>query len=175
MKFPVLALATSAALLLGACAIQPPVAPAEPQVVAPRPVLDVISDQLQSLTDSGVTIERLDGVLRLTMPGSLAFASNSRDVEPAGREVLDQIASALQAAPDTSARIVGHTDSTGSAGYNQTLSVERAEAVMMYLAEQGIDDARLEASGRGEEMPAADNSTAEGRAENRRVEIEIEG
>lgn len=176
MKLPVLVLAAaSAAVLLGACATQPPVAPDTTPVVAARPALDIVTEQLQALGDSRVKFERLDGALRLTLPGSLAFASDSRDVEPAARDLLGRIATALQAAPDTLVHIIGHTDSTGSAEYNQTLSIARAEAVMMYLAEQGIDTARMDASGMGEEMPVVDNGTTEGRAENRRVEIEIEG
>ena len=175
MKFPVLVLVASATVLLGACATQAPVAPQIAQVVVERPALDVVAEHLQALGDGSVKVERLDGAVRVTLPGALAFASDSREVEPAARDVLGRIATALQAAPDTRVRVIGHTDSTGSAEYNQNLSVARAEAVMMYLAEQGVNHTRLEASGLGEEMPLVDNRTPEGRAENRRVEIEIEG
>lgn len=172
MKLPLLALA---AILLGGCASQPPVTPVAPEVAAQRPVLDVVSEQLQSLDDLGIRVERLDGAVRVTMPGTLAFASDSREVAPAARDALDRIATVLQSAPDTHVRVIGHTDSTGSAPYNQKLSEARAEAVMNYLMDQGVSDDRLEASGLGEEMPVVDNRTAEGRAQNRRVEIEIEG
>ena len=175
MKFPLVVLAASAAVMLGACATPPPAAPAVEQVVAPRPVLDVVSEQLQSLAESGLKVERLDGAVRVTLPGTLAFASDSQEVAPTAHDALDRIATVLQSAPDTQVRIVGHTDSTGSAAYNQKLSEARADAVMDYLVEQGVNDSRMEASGLGEEMPLVDNRSPEGRAANRRVEIEIAG
>lgn len=70
---------------------------------------------------------------------------------------------------------VGHTDSVGSDGYNQTLSVKRSEAVKAYLVEKGIEKNRVYTEGKGEKQPVADNKTAEGRAKNRRVEIEVVG
>jgi OOP family OmpA-OmpF porin len=70
---------------------------------------------------------------------------------------------------------VGHTDWIGTKEYNQALSVRRAEAVKAYLVSKGIDKSRVYTEGKGETMPVADNRTAEGRARNRRVEIEVVG
>ncbi|MBL8348925.1 MAG: OmpA family protein [Burkholderiaceae bacterium] len=70
---------------------------------------------------------------------------------------------------------VGHTDAVGTDGYNQTLSVKRSEAVKAYLVEKGIEKNRVYTEGKGEKQPVADNKTAEGRAKNRRVEIEVVG
>jgi OmpA-OmpF porin, OOP family len=70
---------------------------------------------------------------------------------------------------------VGHTDSVGSDAYNQRLSVRRAEAVKAYLVSKGIEKNRVYTEGKGEKQPVADNKTAEGRAKNRRVEIEVVG
>jgi OOP family OmpA-OmpF porin len=70
---------------------------------------------------------------------------------------------------------VGHTDSVGSDAYNQKLSVRRAEAIKAYLVSKGIEKNRIYTEGKGEKQPVADNKTAEGRAKNRRVEIEVVG
>ena len=70
---------------------------------------------------------------------------------------------------------MGHTDSVGSDAYNQKLSVRRAEAVKAYLVNKGVDKARVYTEGKGESQPVADNKTKEGRAKNRRVEIEVVG
>ena len=70
---------------------------------------------------------------------------------------------------------VGHTDSIGTDAYNQRLSVRRAEAVKAYLVSKGIEKNRVYTEGKGEKQPVADNKTAEGRAKNRRVEIEVVG
>ena len=70
---------------------------------------------------------------------------------------------------------VGHTDSVGADAYNQKLSVKRAEAIKAYLVSKGIEKNRIYTEGKGEKQPVADNKTAEGRAKNRRVEIEVVG
>ena len=70
---------------------------------------------------------------------------------------------------------VGHTDSVGSDDYNQKLSLRRAEAVKAYLVSKGVDTARVYTEGKGETQPMADNATAEGRAKNRRVTVEVVG
>jgi outer membrane protein OmpA-like peptidoglycan-associated protein len=83
--------------------------------------------------------------------------------------VLDQFAQGLDAT--TVVRIVGHTDSTGSDAINDPLSLERARTVSNYLQDRGVPASRLEIAGRGSREPVADNTTPEGRAQNRRVEI----
>ncbi|EEZ01435.1 outer membrane protein A precursor [Vibrio sp. RC586] len=96
-------------------------------------------------------------------------------VEPS-QEFIDQlteISSVLISYPQAQAKVVGHTDSTGSALYNQNISEHRAQAVVNKLIELGVTPTQLEWRGEGEFQPVADNNTAEGRAANRRVEITI--
>ncbi|HHB12864.1 MAG TPA: OmpA family protein, partial [Chromatiales bacterium] len=88
--------------------------------------------------------------------------------------VLDSVAVVLKKYKDTRLRVVGHTDSTGSARYNQLLSQQRAQAVADVLIRDGVPATRITVIGRGENDPIASNATPEGRAQNRRVEILIE-
>ena len=88
---------------------------------------------------------------------------------------LDDMASKLQGINLEVVIAVGHTDSVGSDAYNQKLSVRRAEAVKAYLVSKGIEANRVYTEGKGKKQPVADNKTAEGRAQNRRVEIEVVG
>jgi len=172
MKLPVLSLFASL-VLLSACATQPPEAPA----TAPEPVVESPVDQLESqladLEAMGLTVAREDHGFMITIPGAMAFASGRSDLDPAAREPLDRIATAMTAVAATRAEVTGHTDSMGAAKHNQALSEARADAVVAYIAGKGVDTARLSAKGMGEDAPVADNATAEGRAANRRVEIVI--
>lgn len=99
------------------------------------------------------------------------FAVNSADLTTADKQILERIALALKDWDQVEVEIAGHTDSTGSATYNEDLSQRRADSVRDFLVEEGIDSDRLETKGYGEEAPIADNDTAEGRAKNRRVEL----
>jgi OmpA-OmpF porin, OOP family len=100
------------------------------------------------------------------------FDNNKSDIKPAGAAVLDETATLLQRCPARRVRLTAHTDSNGSDAYNMKLSQRRADSVRSYLVSHGIDASRIEAEGRGESNPIADNATPEGRAENRRVELE---
>ncbi len=121
---------------------------------------------------TGVEVTRTaDNQLKLNVPSDLSFDVGRADIKPELRSVLDQFATGLKAQPATLVRIVGHTDSTGSDAVNNPLSRERAESVKGYLEDRGVSGSRIEAVGRGEREPIADNATAEGRAKNRRVEI----
>ncbi|PXW23581.1 OmpA family protein [Paraburkholderia caballeronis] len=115
--------------------------------------------------------EQPDGSLKLNIPSSVTFDTNSYAIKPSFAPVLDQVAQTLQQNPEVIAQVVGHTDSTGQPAYNQTLSVNRAQSVVNYLAQRGVASQRLSAEGRGDTQPVADNSTEAGRAQNRRVEI----
>ncbi|WP_434383895.1 OmpA family protein [Melittangium boletus] len=111
--------------------------------------------------------------LVLTLSGSVLFRSGSSDLLAAARRRLNDVASALNKT-ENPLLIEGHTDSQGSAELNDELSYLRAEAVRDYLVDQGVDRERIRIDGRGKEAPIASNSTSEGRANNRRVEIIIE-
>ncbi len=99
------------------------------------------------------------------------FEIKSYDLTPEGKALLDEISEALALAPNVRVRIAGHTDSQGSHEDNQILSEQRANAVFEYLVAKGADPGRFEVIGLGESQPIADNSTAEGRARNRRIEF----
>ena len=100
------------------------------------------------------------------------FAFDSSALDPASREVLDQAAQVIKS-QNVRLNIIGHTDSTGPAAYNQSLSERRAEAVRAYLLADGVDADLLTTSGKGEDAPVASNDTREGRAQNRRVEFVV--
>lgn len=115
--------------------------------------------------------EQPDGSLKLNIPSSISFDTNSYAIKPSFTPVLDQVSQTLTQHPELIAQVVGHTDSTGQPQYNQTLSRERAQSVAQYLAQHGVALQRLTAEGRGQTQPIADNSLQAGRAQNRRVEI----
>jgi len=103
----------------------------------------------------------------------ILFDLNQATLKPGAREVIAKLSGILLMMPELNLRIEGHTDSTGSREYNQTLSEKRALSVQDFLMSQGIDSKRITAVGYGWDRPVADNSTAEGRSKNRRVEIVI--
>ena len=115
--------------------------------------------------------EQPDGSLKLNIPSNVTFASDSYQINPALYPTLNELATQMQQHPELVARINGYTDSTGSASYNQTLSQNRAQSVATYLSQHGIAPQRLAPAGYGPANPIADNSTATGRGQNRRVEI----
>jgi outer membrane protein OmpA-like peptidoglycan-associated protein len=132
-----------------------------------------IHDKLTGATKgTGTQItEQPDGSLKLNIPSSVTFDTNSYAIKPSFQPVLAQVAQTLNQNPEVIAQVVGHTDSTGQPAYNQTLSVNRAESVTSMLAQQGVAPQRLSATGMGANQPVADNNTEAGRAQNRRVEI----
>jgi len=121
-------------------------------------------------TGVGVT-QTADNQLRLDIPSDISFATGRADIAPSFRPILDRFAEGLRANPATEVRIVGHTDSTGSDAINDPLSLQRAASTRNYLAERGVNGARIQVAGRGSHEPVAGNDSAEGRARNRRVEI----
>lgn len=122
-------------------------------------------------TPAGFKVDADGCPLKATL--HLNFATNSNQVDAQGATKVATFADFLKASPGYSANIIGHTDSTASDAYNQKLSEKRAEKVKSMLVENGIDASRLSASGKGESMPVASNKTKSGRAENRRIEVEL--
>jgi OOP family OmpA-OmpF porin len=108
----------------------------------------------------------------ISLPG-VQFATNSARLLPVSQTTLDGAVQTLKGSPGIDAEVAGYTDNTGKPAYNVKLSQRRAEAVMKYLADHGIDASRLTAKGFGEADPVASNKTKEGRAKNRRVELRI--
>tara|TARA_Y100001956_G_C4107770_1_gene180830 strand:- start:557 stop:1234 length:678 start_codon:yes stop_codon:yes gene_type:complete len=128
----------------------------------------------QELLNSGVQVERVgENQLLLRLENGIGFNSSSYDLDPSIHNTLRGVARILVEYPDTSLVIDGHTDSTGSDTTNQILSERRAESVRSYLVSQGVAAGRAVARGNGERYPLCTNSTTEGRACNRRVEIQI--
>jgi outer membrane protein OmpA-like peptidoglycan-associated protein len=111
--------------------------------------------------------------LVLTLGGVL-FATGRSDLTAGGNVTLDKLVTFLKEYPDRNVAIEGHTDNVGSLAMNQTLSQNRAEAVKTYLTGKGIQSARVSATGMGETQPVADNGSASGRQQNRRVEVIID-
>ncbi|MDQ7818879.1 MAG: OmpA family protein [Melioribacteraceae bacterium] len=112
--------------------------------------------------------------LVITLSGSVLFASNKSELLPAAQNRLNQVADALLETKERKLTIEGHTDSQGSSAHNQELSLRRANAVRSYLIARGYPGDLIQAQGIGEDRPIADNTSAEGRANNRRVEIVID-
>lgn len=131
------------------------------------------SELREELASTGVRVERNGDRLDLVMPGNITFETDEYRVKPEFYPVLDSVARVLAKYEDTTMQVYGHTDSTGDSSYNYQLSDRRATSVSNYLASQGISQSRLLAQGLGPDQPIASNSSASGRALNRRVELQI--
>ena len=120
-----------------------------------------------------VEVVRQGDDLLLNIPSGINFAYDSATVQPQFRGTLDKVAGVLSEYNRTYIDVYGHTDSTGSASYNQGLSERRAQSVADYLSTRGVQSARMATRGFGLSQPIASNETEEGRAANRRVEIKV--
>ncbi|WP_105189460.1 OmpA family protein [Pseudoalteromonas sp. T1lg48] len=125
------------------------------------------------LAGSGVEVVREGDNIRLVMPSNITFATDQSYISSGFHDTLNAIASVMNKYEKTYLSVQGHTDSTGASAYNQNLSEQRALSVKNYLVNSQILAARISTQGYGESRPIADNSTANGRALNRRVEIQI--
>lgn len=135
--------------------------------------LDRQAAELRADLESDSTVENTGDSLIVTMPQDILFATDSAAVRTGLQGDIRTVAQSLLEYPDTTVQVIGHTDDTGGAEYNQTLSERRADAVTAILRSEGVASSRLRAIGRGEDDSIASNLTAEGRAQNRRVEIVI--
>ena len=127
----------------------------------------------EQLAGSGVQVERDGDQLNLIMPGNITFYTDEYAIKNEFFSVLDAVAQVLYKFTDTRLVVTGHTDSTGAADYNYNLSNRRATSVANYLASNGVDQARLISQGVGPDQPIASNATESGKAQNRRVELQI--
>lgn len=127
----------------------------------------------QKTAGTGIDVIRDGDSLLLNMPSEVTFDVDSSAVKPQFRNTLNDVAATLVQYESTYIDVYGHTDSTGSDAYNQTLSERRAQSVSSYLSSRGVQPARLATRGFGESQPVASNTTEDGRAQNRRVEIRI--
>jgi outer membrane protein OmpA-like peptidoglycan-associated protein len=123
------------------------------------------------LEGTGVSVTRIGDNITLNMPGNITFATDSSDLSPAFFDVLNSVGKVLGEFNKTVVEVAGHTDSTGSDSYNQSLSERRAASVSTYLQGRNVMGQRLITVGMGEARPVADNTTTDGRQANRRVEI----
>ena len=131
------------------------------------------ADLRRDLNNNQVNVTNTGSELIVTMPQDILFALDSAAVRSDLRRDLGVVAGNLQAYPNSTISIEGHTDNTGTANYNRILSQRRANAVADILVNNGVPPARLYAVGRGENEPVVSNLSATGRAQNRRVEIVI--
>ncbi len=114
-----------------------------------------------------------DNRLKINIPTDAGFATNSATLNRNLYPILDRLAQTLNQNPASTVSIIGHTDSTGSDAINNPLSQRRADAARNYLVSHGVASSRIVTSGVGSTQPVADNGTAAGRAQNRRVEIYV--
>lgn len=135
--------------------------------------LDRQEADLRASLGNEVGIQNTGDRLIVTMPQDILFATDSAALRPDLRRDLGTVAQSLLAYPNTTVQVLGHTDSDGDADYNLALSQRRANAVSEVLISEGVPSFRVQPIGRGEDQPLASNLTAEGKAQNRRVEIVI--
>ena len=135
--------------------------------------IDKQEAELRAQLGSNVGIVNTGNQLIVTLPQDILFATDSASLTGALQNDLYTLARSINNYPNTTVNVIGHTDNEGAAAYNQDLSIRRAQAVTSVLMNAGVSANRLRAIGRGEDQPIADNLTAAGRAQNRRVEIII--
>ncbi|MFA7588196.1 MAG: OmpA family protein [Novosphingobium sp.] len=134
-----------------------------------------IKELKEQTAGSGVDVTETDNgqAILVNLPDGVTFDVGSYSLKPEFRATLDQIAQSMTQYPNSLIDVYGHTDSTGSDAFNQTLSENRARTVANYLISRGVAAARIRSQGYGETMPVASNDTDAGRQRNRRVEIKI--
>lgn len=119
------------------------------------------------------TVERVGEGIVVELSDKILFATNSSDLSAQAKQNLNKMIGVFKNYPDTDIEIQGHTDSTGSDAYNQTLSEKRASSVSNYLTSKGVQQSRITTLGYGESAPKYSNDTEDGRSQNRRVEFLI--
>ena len=145
-------------------------------VVAQAPVVATPAPAPASATPApAAVLVAPPAATKVTYAADAFFDFNKSVIKPEGKAKLDDLIGKIKDINLEVIIAVGHTDSVGSDAYNQKLSIRRSEAVKAYMVSKGIEKNRVYTEGKGEKQPVADNKTAEGRAKNRRVEIEVVG
>ena len=160
---------TPATGVQGCDGVPAPVAPAAP---APAPAA---APAAPAPAAAPAVVPAAPATEKVSFAADAFFDFNKTALKPEGKAKLDDLADKVKGLNLEVVIAVGHTDSVGSDAYNDKLSVKRSEAVKSYLAGKGIDASKIYTEGKGEKQPVADNKSAEGRAKNRRVEIEVVG
>jgi outer membrane protein OmpA-like peptidoglycan-associated protein len=127
----------------------------------------------EELANSGVEVYREGDSIRLSIPGNITFPSGNAAIVTSFYPVLEDVAKVLNRYEKTKLSVEGHTDSVGDANYNRQLSIQRANSVANYLQGTGVVANRLQTIGMGESQPISSNDNAQGRQENRRVELRV--
>ncbi|MBP1144904.1 outer membrane protein OmpA-like peptidoglycan-associated protein [Pseudomonas sp. PvP027] len=127
----------------------------------------------ESMANTGVEVQRQGDQIKLIMPGNITFATDSSAIASSFYSPLNNLASSLKQFNQNNIEIVGYTDSTGSRQHNMDLSQQRAQSVATYLTSQGVDQSHLSVRGAGPDQPIASNADVNGRAQNRRVEVNL--
>ncbi|WP_458791685.1 OmpA family protein [Yoonia sp. MH D7] len=135
--------------------------------------LDRQEEELRAQLGSNVGITNNGNNLTVSLPQDILFATNSTTVSGASQSSLATLANSINSYPNTTVNVVGHTDNVGDAAYNFDLSQRRAQAVTSVLMNAGVSPQRIRSIGRGEDAPIATNATAQGRQQNRRVDVII--
>lgn len=157
-------------------AIKPaPVVPAAPAVQAPAPASVPAPAPAPAAVPAAPAQPVLKPLIKATLNGINLFDFDRSVIRPEAQRVLDDLIAQVQSVRVEAVVLEGHADWTGTETYNQKLSERRAEAVKTYLVQKGVDPSIIYTEGKGELEPVASNKTREGRAQNRRVEIEILG
>ncbi|WP_416422551.1 OmpA family protein [Pseudomonas sp. App30] len=126
-----------------------------------------------SMANTGVQVQREGDQIKLIMPGNITFATDSSSIAPSFYSPLNNLAGSFKQYNQNLIEIVGYTDSTGSRQHNMDLSQARAQSVATYLTSQGVDPSHVSVRGAGPDQPIASNADANGRAQNRRVEVNL--
>lgn len=127
----------------------------------------------KSMANTGVEVKREGDQIKLIMPGNITFATDSSAIAPSFYSPLNNLAGSLKQFNQNMIEIVGYTDSTGARQHNMDLSQQRAQSVATYLTSQGVDPSHLAVAGMGPDQPIASNADVNGRAQNRRVEVNL--
>ncbi len=134
-------------------------------------VRNKVNQALLGFSDADLSVTEKDGKIYVSLSQNLLFRSGSKTINREGRNAISRLGEVLQQNPDIQITVEGHTDTDGDADFNWDLSVQRATSVIKELTDSGVDPKRIIASGRGEYFPVAPNTTAAGKAQNRRTEI----